>query len=697
MEVTSGGVRIRLGWYGVFSDSSLYIEFDAPGAGSGGGAFGLFSNSAIAGQWNHFCIQYEFPNKITLYINGKNGLHDFFGSDPSVKYFASSSTWFSASGAATEVSTFGACDEFYFHFLAPGEPIYGNQFDVPVMPFTGTEYADVINTISINPVTVPAVVSSLCTLSGLSPTQFDTTALASITRPVRALSVGQVSNARTVLEMLAASYYFDCVLSDKLYFRPRGGAPVAAIPWGDLGVGAAEPLPLRMASELEVPAQMALTYSNIENDYQTDTQYSDRLLTGQESTAATTLPLGFLATEAKQIVDAMLLDKAISMTSATLAVQQKYAALEPTDVLTVQDQQGGTWRMRVVKKAEAAGVITLDCVMDDATVFTQAGITSAGTQSQSTVAPTPVTTALLLDVPLLRDADNTPGIYMAVAGNAGWKNAAIFESLNDSTYTQLTTMADAATLGTCTTALPDWAGGNVFDEASTVTVTVGTGQLASVTRDALLQDQTVNAALIGTELVQYRTALLVSAGVYTLSGLLRGRKGTEWAMASHVVGERFVALGASGLRYLPLQVADLGRPRYYKAASAGQKLSDVPAITATPAGVALECLSPVNARANRNAADTVITWTRRTRLSTRLVGTLPISAPLGETTEAYEVEIYTAGFATLRRTISASTPTCTYTSAQQIADFGSAQSSLAVRIYQISASVGRGYPLSVTL
>ena len=43
------------------------------------------------------------------------------------------------------------------------------------------------------------------------------------------------------------------------------------------------------------------------------------------------------------------------------------------------------------------------------------------------------------------------------------------------------------------------------------------------------------------------------------------------------------------------------------------------------------------------------------------------------------------------RTIAGLTsPSATYTAAEQTADFGSAQSSVTVRVYQVSALVGRG-------
>lgn len=129
-------------------------------------------------------------------------------------------------------------------------------------------------------------ITALCLRAGLTAGQIDVTGVASITLPVRAMAIAQVSSVRTVLDMLASAYFFDIVASDKLYFRARGASSALTLPYADLGVVAGQgdtpdPLPLTQAAELEVPAQVALTYNNLDSDYQTDTQYSDRLLSGQ--------------------------------------------------------------------------------------------------------------------------------------------------------------------------------------------------------------------------------------------------------------------------------------------------------------------------------------------------------------------------------------------------------------------------------
>ncbi len=114
----------------------------------------------------------------------------------------------------------------------------------------------------------------------------------------------------------------------------------------------------------------------------------------------------------------------------------------------------------------------------------------------------------------------------------------------------------------------------------------------------------------------------------------------------------------------------------------------------TNAAAGLECYSPVLVRGYREADnDWLIDWVRRTRIGGEWRDY--VNVPLGETSESYEVEIYSPSFLTLVRTLTGLiTPQVTYTSAQQTTDFGAAQDTLGVKVYQRSATVGRGYAAS---
>jgi hypothetical protein len=63
--------------------------------------------------------------------------------------------------------------------------------------------------------------------------------------------------------------------------------------------------------------------------------------------------------------------------------------------------------------------------------------------------------------------------------------------------------------------------------------------------------------------------------------------------------------------------------------------------------------------------------------------------PLDDGSERYEMDIIKAG--QIIRTVSGTgAPSLLYPAVQELVDFGSPQSSLAVRLYQLSDAVGRG-------
>ena len=85
------------------------------------------------------------------------------------------------------------------------------------------------------------------------------------------------------------------------------------------------------------------------------------------------------------------------------------------------------------------------------------------------------------------------------------------------------------------------------------------------------------------------------------------------------------------------------------------------------------------------------------RLLTRYGGAGGSYTPLGEDSERYEIDIYaTSGYATVVRTISATSESVAYSAADQTTDFGSVQATVYARVYQLSVAVGRGHYLQET-
>jgi hypothetical protein len=116
------------------------------------------------------------------------------------------------------------------------------------------------------------------------------------------------------------------------------------------------------------------------------------------------------------------------------------------------------------------------------------------------------------------------------------------------------------------------------------------------------------------------------------------------------------------------------------------------ALTVTPGDTALKPLAPVHVAAVRAGDGIHISWIRRTRIDGDGWG---IEVPLGEESEAYVLDILSGG--AVVRTIACTAPQALYAAADELADFGTVQTSLHVRVAQISATVGAGHAAEVTL
>ena len=167
-------------------------------------------------------------------------------------------------------------------------------------------------------------------------------------------------------------------------------------------------------------------------------------------------------------------------------------------------------------------------------------------------------------------------------------------------------------------------------------------------------------------------------------------------------GARIVVLDDS-LASLPIAEADLGIPWNWRIGPASRPVSEETYVAQafTPAGVGLRPFSVAHVeqpwRKARSPGDLTIRWTRRSRaLAADSLGGLEV--PLAEELEAYEVEFLDG--AGVKRVLSTATTSAVYSAAQQTADWGAPLGpgdTLGIRIYQLSALVGRGAPKTVTL
>ena len=190
---------------------------------------------------------------------------------------------------------------------------------------------------------------------------------------------------------------------------------------------------------------------------------------------------------------------------------------------------------------------------------------------------------------------------------------------------------------------------------------------------------------------------------YRLTRLLRGQRGTEGAMGNPAPAGARVVLLDDSLASLPIAEADLGIPWNWRIGPASRPVSDETYVAQAfmPAGAGLRPFSVAYVeqpwRTPRTPGDLTIRWTRRSR-ALAADSWAGLEVPLGEELEAYEIEILDG--ATVKRVLSTATTSAVYTAALQASDWGAPLGpgdTLDIRIFQLSALVGRGAPKTVTL
>jgi hypothetical protein len=158
-------------------------------------------------------------------------------------------------------------------------------------------------------------------------------------------------------------------------------------------------------------------------------------------------------------------------------------------------------------------------------------------------------------------------------------------------------------------------------------------------------------------------------------------------------GAPFVVLGA---HMVPIAAGldALARPMQLRIVASTRNHDDSTAValTVTPGDTALKPLAPVHVAAARAGDGIHISWIRRTRIGGDGWG---VEVPLGEEIEAYAVDILSGG--SVVRTLACSAPQALYAAGEELADFGALQTSLHIRVAQLSGTVGAGYALDVTL
>lgn len=511
----------------------------------------------------------------------------------------------------------------------------------------------------------------------LDPSEYNTSDLKDL---VPGYVIASQTAVRDAISPLQNAWPFDATESSGVIkFVRRGKASIIDIPDDDLAAhtpdsGPPAKLGIKRALEQELPRTVSDKYRSLNADYQDGSQYERRLLTNSVSELTLELPIALSDTFAKTVASVFLFGAWFSRTTFTFWTSCKYAWLEPTDVIGI-----GIYTMRITKKTEQGnGVIAWEAIADDPSLWARssAGSGGEGQGSSHPLVPKTPTDLLLLDLPMITDSDEQIGFYAAMASSTGATNwaARLYQSVDGGTsYNIIGARATQDVIGTCVNALGDFTGNNIFDETQKLTILVGAGggSLASASQTDVLNG--ANMIVAGPEVLQYCDAELVDVDTWELSRLLRGRRGTEWAINAHAIGERFVMLPVLNPA---MSSSLLGRSLLYKAVTVGRTVAQTTAVSFVNQGQSLRPYTPVLLGGGCDASGNItLNWTRRTRVGGEWLDFNEV--PLAEASEGYVVQIWDSSYTICARIIDGLTAqTTTYSAADQVTDFGATQQTI---------------------
>ncbi len=434
-----------------------------------------------------------------------------------------------------------------------------------------------------------------------------------------------------------------------------------------------------------VPSEVTLTHYEPERDYQPGMQRAALGAAGAGRSERRGVAAAMSADAAKQRAERRLDTAWAERVTASIAYGWRGADVRPGAVLTLAGETGA-WRVRRWTLGDM--MVTLDLVRIAAGGALADGAGTGRPVSEPDVPHGP-TALRLYDLPLAElGFDGKPALAAMAAGIApGWRRAALSMSADNGASRQdIGSTVAPAMLGATLGALP--AGGSaLLDLSSFVEVELLHEEmvLTGCSEDALAAG--ANLALIGNELIQFGDAEPIGARQWRLSRLLRGRRGTEWAVAEHGMGEDFALIEVAAIR--PVEVAS--------AASAGTRIlllasgtgDDEPATAEmVTTGEALRPPAPVHLRAESDGAGGIaLTWVRRSRFGWAWQN--GADTPLGEENERYLLAITGDGFT---RNAEIDLPAFAYDAAMRAADGPGPVSATIVQL----GTHGRSRPATIT-
>jgi hypothetical protein len=553
---------------------------------------------------------------------------------------------------------------------------FGNTVPVPIEALVQVSSSE----------TMASVAESISAAAGIDYLH-DISSTALISDVVRGYAISGETNCWDALKPLLPAYAIDCAeVAGQLRFYRRTQSIRATIPSEDMGAyvyGDSPPDKYNFTREpdLNLPREFSLTFIDPEREYQTNTATSRRSEGNAKSNVASNISLVLTADEGATAAALMLWDAWLGRTQVQFTLTDAWHSLSPGLAYAIEVAGQYVPYRVTIKTRGANGITEVSALSDESVTYTASVAGTSGTPIDPGSTLFPDTRVVAMDSAILNDSDDEYGFYIAMGGANGWSQGQVDLSTDGVTFETVEISSDSAVIGDVTGTLVAGATTGLDDTLDTTTVLtvvlLDTASILQSATDAEL-DAMANFAFVGKdglgEYLQFKTATFVSGSTWQLTNLRRGRKGSDWAIATHASGEEFVLISEGGVFRLPASTTDnWGVPLTLRGLSLNQDEADAVEVDFTNTGEGKRPYSPVNVEGTWDGSNNLtITWDSRSRLNAGGLG-------IDDNAE-WDIEITTGA----GQSATVVAETYTYTAADQIIDGILPGDSIAGRVRQTS-------------
>ena len=363
----------------------------------------------------------------------------------------------------------------------------------------------------------------------------------------------------------------------------------------------------KRAEDAQQPVRV-LRYYDVDRDFQPGAQRaSGRPLPGQPR--AVDLPAALTAQSARQLVETAARRSQWARQTISWRVTSHDPAVRPGATVTLPDHPG-LWRIESWEWHDQGIDLALVRLSPNAA---QTFAADPGRASQAPDQPSAPSALIATELPWDGSATTPVPLLLAAASSASsaWSGAGLFVDQGDGALQPLGPSGRTrAIIGSAVTALPP-VNPLIFDRHSQLTVELLADDFALSDATMWQLSMGANRALIGDEIIQFAAAQPLGQRKWRLAGLWRGRGGTEWSVAGHAPGDRFILLDGTGSILDPQAVGETPQ-----ALIAAIGIADAAPVLSPIAlrGIGWRPLRPVHPHLlRRSDGSALLRWTRRAR------------------------------------------------------------------------------------